>query len=369
MAFDWQVALGTALVGVGEKTGQMYDDYKNEQLEIRQEDRRYQTEMRKEREKYNLAQQRQAMAQKQQVEELVRIGWNEDEAIAHVKHGGARTREQQTEDAIADAKTRAGAMRETEQQYQEEDFQADLQRNGNPAPGTDKYKAIQEKHYGAIPTTGAENVDAMYKEAEAKVRRFYPELEPGSDEYKTAVRAAAGFKQKERSIDPTVRKEAMSNASTFANESLKELGENEIEMLGGREAAWQKLYNTAYETQINDKSPGPSTDFDPEGDVEKFQKLPKNQQDSLIKKLEDEGDKESAAILKQAQDAKQKKADETALQGFGQQEQQAFEGGYPKPKPPVWEQKVKSWWGNWIQGRKEGRDKWREKRGYPKETE
>jgi len=358
-------------VGVGEKTGQMYDDYKGEQLAIRQEDRRYQTEMRKEQEKYSLGQQRQAMAQKQQVEELVRIGWSEEEAIAEVKHGGARTRAQQTQDSITDATTRAGALRETDQQYQEEDFQADLQRNGNPAPGTDKYKAIQEKHYGALPTTGAENVEAEFKEAEMKVQKFYPELEPGSPEYKAAVRSAAGFKQKENKTDPTIKKEAMSNASTFANESLKELGANEIEMLGGREAAWQKLYNTAYETQINEGSgaPGPGTDFDPEGDVQKFQQLPKKQQDGLIKQLEDEGDKETAAVLKQAQDTKQKKADDTALQEFGQQEQTAFEGAYPKPKPPAWEQKVKSWWGNWIQGRKEGRDKWREKRGYPKETE
>ena len=88
MAFDWQVALGTALVGVGEKTGQMYDDYKGEQLAIRQEDRRYQTEMRKEQEKYRLAQQREAAAKKLREENLPDwIDPNSPDATRYIEGG------------------------------------------------------------------------------------------------------------------------------------------------------------------------------------------------------------------------------------------------------------------------------------------
>ena len=120
MAFDWQVALGTALVGVGEKTGQMYDDYKGEQLAIRQEDRRYQTEMRKEQEKHNLAQQREAMARKQREENAP--DWLSPQDRDRFLETGALPK-QTLEEASAEAGARTTAELEAKQQALDKQYE------------------------------------------------------------------------------------------------------------------------------------------------------------------------------------------------------------------------------------------------------
>lgn len=104
MEFDWQVALGTALVGVGDRTSKMYDDYQTEQRNIREEDRMYQTEMRKDQEKYNLAQQREAKRRKDRMDSLPEgVDADSYEGRKWIEEGAIVKPEQTIDQKIADA--------------------------------------------------------------------------------------------------------------------------------------------------------------------------------------------------------------------------------------------------------------------------
>ena len=163
MEFDWQVALGTALVGMGDRGSKMYDDYQTEQRTIREEDRQYQTEMRKDQEKYNLAQQREAKRRKDRMDSLPEgVDADSYEGRKWIEEGAIVKPEQTIDEKIADV----GALDDAAQARKQNAWTKWQEANPSIEPGSAQWHNAAAAH--GIITGGQDPAQARQAELNAQ---------------------------------------------------------------------------------------------------------------------------------------------------------------------------------------------------------